>query len=85
VITNSLPVLRAGKRWSQAELARRTHVSRQTIVSLENGRYEPTLRVAMRLSQIFETTIEEIFTPDPQDVALVAQTNIDNEGRSDRR
>lgn len=71
-MTNTLPVLRARYKWSQAELARRAHVSRQTIVSLENGRYEPTLKIAMRLSRIFQTKIEDIFTPDPEDIALVA-------------
>ena len=43
MIANRLPVLCAERRWSQADLAERINVSRQTIVSLENGRYEPTL------------------------------------------
>lgn len=71
MITNRLPVLRAERRWSQAELAKRTHLSRQTIVSLENGRYEPTLKVAMRLSAVFGLPIEDIFSPDPDDLMLV--------------
>jgi len=71
VIANRLPVMRAERRWSQAELADRINVSRQTVVSLENGRYEPTLKIAMRLSAVFGRTIEEIFTPDPDDLALV--------------
>ncbi|UNX56513.1 helix-turn-helix transcriptional regulator [Georgenia sp. TF02-10] len=70
-MANRLPVLRAERRWSQAELADRINVSRQTIVSLENGRYEPTLKVAMRLSAVFGTPIEAIFTPDPDDLARV--------------
>lgn len=71
MITNRLPVLRAERRWSQSVLANRISVSRQTIVSLENGRYEPTLKIAMRLSAALEVPIEEIFTPDPDDLALV--------------
>ena len=71
MIANRLPVLRAERRWSQAELADRINVSRQTVVSLENGRYEPTLKIAMRLSAVFELTIEDVFTPDPEDLSLV--------------
>lgn len=71
MITNRLPVLRAERRWSQAALANRINVSRQTIVSLENGRYEPSLKIAMRLSTALGVPVEEIFTPDPDDLALV--------------
>lgn len=72
MITNRLPVLRAERRWSQAVLAEKISVSRQTIVSLEKGRYEPTLKIAMRLSAVFKLPIEGIFTPDPEDLALVS-------------
>ena len=71
MITNRLPVLRAERRWSQAHLAERINVSRQTIVSLENGRYEPTLKIAMRLSAAFDVPIETIFSPDPDDLTQV--------------
>lgn len=71
MITNRLPALRAEHRWSQAELADRINVSRQTIVSLENGRYEPTLKIAMRLSAVFKVPIEEIFSPDSDDLDLI--------------
>jgi len=71
MIANRLPVLCAERRWSQADLAERINVSRQTIVSLENGRYEPTLKTAMRLSAVFDAPIEEIFSPDPDDLSLV--------------
>ena len=58
-------------RWSQADLAECINVSRQRIVSLENGRYEPTLKTAMRLSAVFDATIEEkIFSPDPDNLSL---------------
>ena len=46
-------------------------MSRQTVVSLENGRYEPTLKIAMRLSAVFAVAIEDVFTPDLDDIALV--------------
>lgn len=71
MIANRIPVLRAECRWSQAELAARINVSRQTIVSLENGRYEPTLKVALRLSAVFGMPVEEIFTADPEDLKRV--------------
>ena len=59
-------------RWIQADLAECINVSRQTIVSLENGRYEPTLKTAMRLSAVFDAPIEEkIFSPDPDALSLV--------------
>ena len=57
-------------RWSQVDLAKCINVSRQTIVSLENGRYEPTLKTAMRLSAVFDAPIEEIFSPDPDNLSL---------------
>ena len=58
-------------RWSQADLAECINVSRQRIVSLENGRYKPTLKTAMRLSAVFDAPIEEkIFSPDPDDLSL---------------
>lgn len=46
-------------------------MSRQTVVSLENGRYEPTLKVAMRIVAVFDRTIEDVFAADPDDIALV--------------
>ena len=47
--------------WTQQELADRAGVSRQTIISLENGRYNPSILLAFRLSRIFNQTIESIF------------------------
>lgn len=46
---------------SQEELAERAGVRRETIVHLENGRYNPSLRLAMNIAKIFGTTVEEIF------------------------
>lgn len=58
---NRLHVLRAERRWTQAELAQRLGVSRQTINAVETEKYEPSLLLAFRMAAIFETTIESIF------------------------
>ncbi len=58
---NRLRVLRAERRWSQAELAGRIGVSRQTVNAIENERYDPSLPLAFRISDVFETSIETIF------------------------
>lgn len=62
---NRLPVLRAERGWSQAALAQRVGVSRQTINAIENGRYDPSLPLAFGLARVFERTIESIFEPEP--------------------
>jgi len=62
---NRLPALRDERRWSQADLAARLGVSRQTVISIEKGRYDPSLPLAFRLADVFETTIEAIFDPSP--------------------
>jgi putative transcriptional regulator len=58
---NRLKVLRAEKDWSQADLADRVGVARQTIVSLEAGKYAPSLPLAFKFSKLFGKTVEEIF------------------------
>ena len=58
---NRLRVLRAERAWSQQELAERLRVSRQTVNSIENGRYDPTLPLAFRIARVFEQPIETIF------------------------
>ncbi|MBX3003632.1 MAG: helix-turn-helix transcriptional regulator [Anaerolineales bacterium] len=60
---NRLKVLRAERDWSQADLAQRLNVSRQTINAIETGKYNPSLELAFALAALFERTIEEIFTP----------------------
>lgn len=64
---NRLKVLRAERDWSQADLAVRLNVSRQTVNALETGKYDPSLDLAFRIARLFEQTIEEIFTPNPQE------------------
>lgn len=59
-----LRVLRAEREWSQADLAERAGVSRQTINAIETGKYEPSLPLAFRLARIFGHPIEAIFEPD---------------------
>jgi putative transcriptional regulator len=61
---NRLPVLRAERGWTQADLAERLDVSRQTIVSIEKGKYDPSLPLAFKLAKLFEMPIEDVFQPD---------------------
>ena len=60
---NHLRVLRAERDWSQAELAERLKVSRQTVNAIETGRYDPSLPLAFRVAKVFGKLIEEIFEP----------------------
>ncbi|MEM7699272.1 MAG: helix-turn-helix transcriptional regulator [Verrucomicrobiota bacterium] len=62
-MTNRLKQLRADHGWSQAELAERLDVSRQTINALEKDRYDPSLPLAFKLARLFGCRIEDIFTP----------------------
>lgn len=58
---NRLKVLRAERDWSQADLAERLEVSRQTINALETGKYDPSLPLAFKIARLFGQTIEAIF------------------------
>lgn len=58
---NRLAGLRAERAWSQGELASRLGVSRQTVNSIENGRYAPSLPLAFRIGRAFGLAIEKIF------------------------
>jgi putative transcriptional regulator len=60
-IKTRLRVLRAEQEWSQANLAAQVEVSRQTINSIENGRYPPNLRLAFKIARAFGKRIEEVF------------------------
>ncbi len=62
-MTNRLRVLRAERRWSQAALAGRLSVSRQTVNAIENEKYDPSLPLAFKLGEVFGLSIEEIFQP----------------------
>ena len=61
---NTLPGLRREHGWSQQKLADALGVSRQTVISIEKGRFDPSLPLAFRLASLFGCTIEDIFTPD---------------------
>jgi putative transcriptional regulator len=63
---NRLRTLRAGKEWSQSDLAEKLDVSRQTVNAIETERYDPSLPLAFKLSRVFKLPIEEIFKPDGQ-------------------
>jgi len=63
-VNNRLRVLRAERRWSQAELAERLEVSRQTVNAIETGKYDPSLPLAFRIGRVFGMAIEEIFEDD---------------------
>ena len=61
---NRLRVLRAEREWSQAELAHRLEVSRQTVNAIENGKYDPALPLAFRIAHLCGQSIEDIFDPE---------------------
>lgn len=61
---NRLRVLRAEYRWSQAEVADKLGVSRQTVNAIETGKYDPSLPLAFKIARLFNTSIEAIFDPD---------------------
>lgn len=59
---NRLRVLRAEREWSQAELAQRLGVSRQTVNAIETGKYDPSLPLAFSIARTFGQSIEQIFS-----------------------
>ena len=60
-MTNRLRLLRAEKGWSQADLADKLEVSRQSVNAIETGKYDPSLPLAFKIARLFEKRIEEIF------------------------
>jgi putative transcriptional regulator len=65
---NRLKVLRAENDLSQAELADKLNVSRQTINALETGKYLPSLALAFKIAYLFNLSIETIFQPEADDL-----------------
>ena len=63
---NRIAQLRKERRITQEELADAVEVTRQTIISLENGRYNPSILLAFKIARLFETTIEEVFLYEEQ-------------------
>ena len=62
---NRLKVLRAERDWSQAELAERLDVARQSVNAIETGKYDPSLPLAFRIARLFGCPIEAIFDDTP--------------------
>lgn len=62
---NQLRVLRAQRNWSQADLADRLQVSRQSVNALETGKFDPSLPLAFKLARLFGMSIEAIFEDAP--------------------
>ena len=60
---NRIRVLRAEREWTQAEVADRLGIARQTINALETGKYAPSLPLAFKISKLFEKPVEDIFDP----------------------
>ncbi|KCZ61950.1 hypothetical protein L53_13755 [Hyphomonas sp. L-53-1-40] len=63
---NSIRALRAEKGWSQAVLADRLDVSRQSVNAIETGKYDPSLPLAFAIARLFERRIEDIFDDEPE-------------------
>jgi len=63
---NLIRELRAEHGWSQARLAELLDVSRQTVIAIENGKYDPSLPLAFAISKLFQLPIESIFTPNQE-------------------
>jgi putative transcriptional regulator len=61
---NRLKVLRAERNWSQADLADRLDVSRQSVNAIETGKYDPSLPLAFKIAAVFGLPIEQIFSPE---------------------
>jgi len=64
---NRLRVLRAENELSQAELAERLGIARQTVNALETGKYAPSLPLAFKISKLFAKPVEDIFDPNSED------------------
>jgi putative transcriptional regulator len=59
---NRLRILRAERNWSQADVAQRLEVSRQSVNAIETGKFYPSLPLAFKLARLFNSSIETIFT-----------------------
>lgn len=60
---NKIFELRVRQGLTQDELAKKCHVTRQTINAIENNRYDPTLKLAFKLANVLNTTVDELFQP----------------------
>jgi putative transcriptional regulator len=78
-MNNELKLFRAKHDLTQAELAERVGVSRQTITAIETGKYNPSLELALKLAECFGCRVEDLFSPDhsPADVNPVPSVDHD--------
>jgi putative transcriptional regulator len=67
-VQNRVREQRTQRGLSQAQLAAALAVSRQTVISIENGRYLPSLPLAFRIARFFDLPVDKIFTPEPDDL-----------------
>lgn len=61
---NRLRVLRAEHDLTQADLAAKLNVTRQTVIAIESGKYDPSLPLAFAIARTFDQSIEDVFTPE---------------------
>jgi len=61
---NDIKARRAERRWSQAELGKALGVSRQTVIAIENDKYDPSLPLAFAIARLFGVRIEDVFAPE---------------------
>jgi len=78
-VKNRLRVLRAERAWSQAELAARLGVSRQTINAIEREKYDPSLPLALKMARLFGEPVETIFDDGAGDLSRPGRET-DSEG-----
>lgn len=64
MIQNRIKVLRAERNWTQADLAERTGISRQAVISIEKYKYTPSLELAFNIAQVFGVEITTVFSPE---------------------
>jgi len=67
-MTNSIKIERARKNFTQADLADKIKVSRQTINSIEVGKYVPSTILALKIAKVFNTTVDELFVLEEKDL-----------------
>jgi putative transcriptional regulator len=61
---NRIKVYRAEKNWSQAELAEKLNIARQSLNAIENGKADPSLPLGMRIAKVFGVRVEDVFSDD---------------------
>lgn len=64
---NRIRVLRAERDWSQAEVAEKLGIARQTVNALETGKYAPSLPLAFKIARLFQAPVDHIFDPDSEE------------------